>query len=93
MDKSKEDGSMEIEERIIDIIVEQLDVPREKCIPSADFRADFKTDSLELVELVMTMENALGVVVPDSELAKIRTVGDVITYVQSKLSKTAEQAG
>ena len=81
---------MEIAERIIEIISEQLDVPKEECVPTANFREDFKTDSLELVELVMTMENEFDVNIPDTDLAQIRTIEDVMTYVQKKLEEASE---
>jgi acyl carrier protein len=75
---------MSLEEKIIDIIVEQLEVTREECIPEADFIDDLGADSLDLVELIMEMEENFGIQIADDELEKIRTIKDVIDFLHSK---------
>ncbi len=75
---------MSIEEKVIDIIVEKLNVPRDKVKPEASFVDDLGADSLDLVELVMGMEEAFGMEISDEEAEKLRTVKDVIDYVKNK---------
>lgn len=75
---------MSVEEKVIEIIVEKLNVPREQVKPEASFIDDLGADSLDLVELVMAMEEAFGMEISDEEAEKLRTVKDVIEYVKSK---------
>jgi len=75
---------MTLEEKVIDLIVEQLDVTREECVPEASVIDDLGADSLDLVELVMEMEETFNIQVADEELEKIRTVQDVIDFLRSK---------
>jgi len=75
---------MSIEEKVIEIIVEQLDVTREECVPEAAFIEDLGADSLDLVELIMAMEENFGIEISDEELQKIRTIHDAITYIKKK---------
>lgn len=75
---------MSIEEKIIELIVEQLDVTREECVPEASFIEDLGADSLDLVELIMAMEENFGIEISDEELQKIRTIQDVINFIKKK---------
>ncbi len=75
---------MSIEEKIIEIIMEQLDVTREECIPEASFMDDLGADSLDIVELIMAMEENFGIEITDDELLKIRTVRDAIDFIVRK---------
>jgi len=75
---------MKLEERVIEIIMEQLDVTKEECVPEASFIDDLGADSLDLVELIMEMEENFGIQISDEELEKIRTIQDVIDYLKSK---------
>jgi acyl carrier protein len=75
---------MTLEEKVIAIIVEQLDVTKEECLPEASFIDDLGADSLDLVELIMEMEETFGLTIADSELEKIRTIKDVIDFLKSK---------
>ena len=77
---------MAVEDKMIDIIVEQLSVDREKVVPEASFVNDLGTDSLDLVELIMAMEEEFDVEIPDEEAEKIATVQNAIDYV-AKLQK------
>ena len=75
---------MELEEKVMGIIVEQLDVAREQCVPEASFIDDLGADSLDLVELIMEMEDNFSVQISDEELGNIRTVQDVIDFLRTK---------
>ena len=72
---------MAIEEKMADIIVEQLSVDKEKVVPGASFVDDLGADSLDLVELIMAMEEEFDVEIPDEDAEKIATVQDAIDYV------------
>ena len=72
---------MSAEEKVIDIIVEQLSVDKDKVVPSASFVDDLGADSLDLVELIMAMEEAFGIEIPDEVAEKITTVKDAIEHV------------
>jgi len=71
-----------IEERVKQIIVEQLDVNEDEVNPEASFIDDLGADSLDIVELVMAMEETFDVEIPDEEADNIRTVQDAINYIQ-----------
>ncbi len=74
-----------IEERVKQIIVEQLDVSEDEVTPEASFIDDLGADSLDIVELVMAMEEMFDVEIPDEEAENIRTVQDAINYIQEHL--------
>ena len=76
-----------IEEKVKDIIVEQLGVNPEQVNPSASFIEDLGADSLDTVELVMAFEEEFGVEVPDEDAEKLQSVGDVIKYIEEKAAK------
>jgi acyl carrier protein len=76
-----------IEDKVKDIIVEQLSVNAEQVTPEAKFIEDLGADSLDVVELVMAFEEEFGVEVPDEDAEKLLTVGDVIKYIEDKGSK------
>ncbi len=73
---------MSAEEKVIDIIVEQLSVDKDKVVPGASFVDDLGADSLDLVELIMAMEEAFGIEIPDEVAEKITTVQDAIDHVK-----------
>mgnify|MGYP001020003165 CR=1 FL=1 len=75
---------MSLEEKVIKLVMEQLDVTQEQCKLEALFIDDLSADSLDLVELIMEMEENFGLQISDDDLAKIRTIGDVIAYMKSK---------
>ncbi|MCP3983914.1 MAG: acyl carrier protein [bacterium] len=76
---------MGLEERIGEIIVEQLGVTAEEVVPKASFIDDLGADSLDIVELVMAMEEAFDVEIPDEDAEKIQTIGSAISYIKGKL--------
>lgn len=71
-----------IQEKVKDIIVEQLGVNPEQVTPEAKFIEDLGADSLDTVELVMAFEEEFGIDVPDEEAEKLQSVGDVVRYVE-----------
>ena len=71
-----------IEQRVKDIIVEQLGVKPDQVTPAAKFIEDLGADSLDTVELVMALEEEFGIEVPDEQAEKLQSVGDVIKYVE-----------
>ena len=73
---------MSAEQKVIDIIVEQLSVDKDKVVPGASFVDDLGADSLDLVELIMAMEEAFGIEIPDEVAEKITTVQDAIDHVK-----------
>ena len=70
--------------KVKDIIVEQLGVEPEKVKAEASFIDDLGADSLDIVELVMAMEEEFDLEIPDEDAEKLRTVGDVATYLEKK---------
>ena len=71
-----------IEDKVRDIIVDQLGVNAEQVVKEARFIEDLGADSLNTVELVMAFEEEFSIEVPDEEAEKLQTVGDVVTYVE-----------
>ena len=74
-----------VEEKVKDIIVEELGVEREKLTSEASFMEDLGADSLDTVELVMAFEEEFGIEIPDEDAEKITTVGDAIRYIKEKV--------
>ncbi len=72
------------EEKVKDIIVEQLGVNPEQVTEKASFIEDLGADSLDIVELVMAFEEEFSVEVPDEDAEKLQTVGDVIKYIDER---------
>jgi acyl carrier protein len=76
----------EVLEQVKSILVETLSVDEDKVTPEARFQEDLETDSLDLVDLVMTMEDKFGIKISDEEAAGIKTVGDAVDFVMGRLS-------
>jgi acyl carrier protein len=72
-----------VEERVKQIIVEQLGVDEGEVTPKASFVDDLGADSLDTVELVMAFEEAFELEIPDEEAEKIRTVKDAVDYINA----------
>jgi acyl carrier protein len=75
---------MALEDKVKDIIVEQLGVNPEQVTPEASFIGDLGADSLDTVELVMAFEEEFGAEIPDEDAEKLTTVGSVISYLKEK---------
>ncbi|HEY5038632.1 MAG TPA: acyl carrier protein [bacterium] len=78
---------MAIEDKVKEIIVDQLGVEAEQVKPEASFIDDLGADSLDTVELVMAFEEEFDLEIPDEDAEKIKSVGDAITYIKSKASE------
>ncbi len=75
----------ELDQRVSEIIIEQLGVPKEEIAPEASFIDDLGADSLDIVELVMAMEEAFDIEIPDEDAEKIQTIGDALSYVRDRV--------
>jgi len=71
-------------EKIQELIAEGLGVDKELVVETASFKEDLQADSLDLFEMVMSLEEEFGVEIPSEDLTQIVTVGDVIKYIEAK---------
>ena len=69
-------------ERIREIICDQLDLEEDKVTMDSDIMEDFEADSLDVVDLVMSIEDEFGLEVPDDQIENFRMVGDVVRYIE-----------
>lgn len=74
---------MNTEEKIKNIIVDQLGVSADEVVPEASFVDDLGADSLDLVELIMVLEEEFGKEIPDEDAEKIQTVKDAFEYIKN----------
>lgn len=77
----------DVMDKVKDIIVQQLGVSPEEVTPEASFIDDLGADSLDTVELVMALEEAFDAEIPDQDAEKMKTVGDVIKYIDENIKK------
>ena len=75
-----------MEEKIINLIAEKLGKKKEQITLKTNLVEDLGADSLDVVELVMTFEDEFGVTLPDEDVAKMKTVGDIVAYIK-KINK------
>ena len=75
---------MAMDDRVREIIVDQLGVSVEEIKPEASFIDDLGAGSLDIVELVMALEEAFDVEIPDDDAERIQTVGDALTYIRER---------
>ena len=75
------------QDKIRQIIAEQLGVKKEEVTDSAKFVDDLGADSLDTVELVMALEEEFGIEIPDEDAEKLATVGDALRYIEEKAAK------
>jgi acyl carrier protein len=76
---------MSLDERITEIIVKQLGATPSEIVSEASFIDDLGADSLDLVEMVMAMEEAFDVEIPDDDAEKLQTIGDAVAYLKVRL--------
>ena len=76
---------MALEDKIKEIIIEQLGVSAEEVVPEASFIDDLGADSLDIVELVMALEEEWAIEIPDDDAEKIQTIQDAITYIEERV--------
>lgn len=77
--------SQDIQKKVQDIIVDKLGVDESEVTNDANFTNDLGADSLDTVELIMELETAFDIQIPDEDAENIATVGDAVKYVQEKL--------
>ena len=76
-----------VQERVKNIIVEQLGVEADQVKPEAQFVNDLGADSLDTVELIMALEEEFDVEIPDDKAEKIKTVGEAVSYIEAAARK------
>lgn len=76
-----------IQERVKNIIVEQLGVEADQVKPEAQFVNDLGADSLDTVELIMALEEEFDIEIPDEKAEKIKTVGEAVEYIEANAKK------
>jgi acyl carrier protein len=76
--------AVDVESKVKEIIVNKLGVEETQITPEASFINDLGADSLDTVELIMEFEKSFNVTIDDADAEKIQTVGDAVTYLQSK---------
>lgn len=72
----------QIFEKIRDLLAEQLDIPADSITPESDIIDDLEADSLTVLDMVMTLEDEFDIEIPDEDVEKLRTVGNVVSYVE-----------
>lgn len=78
---------MTVAEQITQIVVDKLGVQGSQVVPEASFTNDLGADSLDTVELIMELERAFDLTIPDEEAQQIQTVGQAIDYAKAKTGK------
>ena len=76
---------MELEQRVTEIVIEQLGVSRDDIEQESSFVDDLGADSLDIVEMVMAMEEEFGVEIPEEDSSKLLTCGAAVAYLREKL--------
>lgn len=72
-------------EKVKEMLCEQLDVEEEKVTPEASIVDDLGADSLDVVDLIMSLEEEFDVEVPDEDVEGMKTVGDIVKYIENKI--------
>lgn len=75
----------DIEQRVLNVLSEQLGIETSQLSPEKNFIVDLGADSLDTVEIIMALEDELGIEIPDDEAEQITTVGKALEYARSKL--------
>ncbi len=73
-----------LNERVNTLVTDQLGVDRKSLTPEANLLDDLGADSLDVVELVMAMEEEFGIEVPDDDVENIRTISDIVQYIEAR---------
>jgi acyl carrier protein len=79
----------ELQQKVCSILAENLSVPEDKVTPESRFQEDLDADSLDLVEAVLALEEEFGVTIPEEEMEGVKTVGQAIQLVATKLGVAA----
>ncbi len=75
--------------RVNEIIAEQLGAEKDALVPEANLLDDLGADSLDVVELVMALEEEYGIEVPDEDAENIRTIQDIVSYIEARTEHAA----
>jgi len=75
-------GGVNLQERLYALVANQLGLEREDLVPEAHILDDLGADSLDVVELMMALEESFDIVVPDEDVERLQTIGDVQQYLQ-----------
>jgi len=78
---------MKLFEQIKSVVSEQLGIKTEEIKEESSFKNDLGADSLDLVELVMTLEEKFSIEIPDEDAEKLQKISDVVKYIEKKLKK------
>lgn len=76
--------SVDIKSQIFELIAKQLNIKKEDIKPNMEFVKDLKADSLDIVEIVMTLEEHFDLQIPDEKAEKMRTAGDLVSYIEGE---------
>ena len=71
-------------EKIVAVVAEQLGVSADELTPETSFKEDLNADSLDLFQIIMSLEEEFGIEIPNEDAEAIKTVGDALKYVESK---------
>jgi len=74
----------EVEDKVANIIVRILGVERDSIIPAARFQEDLEADSLEVVDMIMSVEDTFNIEIPDEAAETLHAVGDLIAYIRAQ---------
>lgn len=72
-------------EKVREILCDQLDLEEEKVTMDSDIIEDFEADSLDVVDLIMSLEDEFGIEIPDEEVENVHTVGDIVRYIEDRV--------
>ncbi len=76
----------ELESKIVEIVADKLGINSNEITMDADFRKDLSADSLDVSELIMNLENEFSIRVPESEMINLKTVGNVVDYIEKVIN-------
>ena len=82
-------GGENLQERLYALVANQLGLEREELAPEAHILDDLGADSLDVVELVMALEESFDIVVPDEDVERLQTIGDVQQYLEIRSSSSS----
>ena len=84
---------MDITQKVKEIVVERLGVSIDDVVPTARFQEDLNADSLDVVELIMSLEEEFGISIPDEDVEDVRCVQDAIDYISRRLKESGAGEG
>lgn len=79
--KRRQASFEEVRDKVLEIVSQHFDIPKEKLQPNTSFVADLKADSLDFVELVMEFEDEFGITVDESDEIRLKTIGDAVQFI------------